>query len=235
MIPARIGSTRLKMKNLALINGKPLIYYAIQAAKGSGVFDKIVLNSENQIFDSIANEYNVEFYRRPERLGSSETKSDEVIADFINKHKDIDIVAWVNPIAPFQTGDEINRVVKYFIDNNLDSLITVEEKNVHCFYDGKPINYDLNQPFARTQDLIPVETFCYTLMMWNSICFLKEFKKNGHAMFCGKFNTHTVNKLSAIIIKDQRDLQLADYLMQGLNKNDLFDYSVKYHPTAQKR
>jgi CMP-N-acetylneuraminic acid synthetase len=133
MIPARIGSTRLKMKNLALINGKPLIYYAIQAAKESGVFDKIVLNSENQIFDSIANEYNVEFYRRPERLGSSETKSDEVIADFINKHKDIDIVAWVNPIAPFQTGDEINRVVKYFIDNNLDSLITVEEKNVHWF------------------------------------------------------------------------------------------------------
>ena len=48
MIPARIGSTRLKMKNLALINGKPLIYYAIQAAKDSGVFDKIVLNSENQ-------------------------------------------------------------------------------------------------------------------------------------------------------------------------------------------
>jgi len=48
MIPARIGSTRLKMNNLALINGKPLIYYAIQAAKDSGVFDKIVLNSENQ-------------------------------------------------------------------------------------------------------------------------------------------------------------------------------------------
>ena len=33
MIPARIGSTRLKYKNLALINNKPLIYYAINAAK----------------------------------------------------------------------------------------------------------------------------------------------------------------------------------------------------------
>ena len=47
MIPARIGSTRLKYKNLALINGKPLIYYAINAAKNSKMFNKIVLNSDD--------------------------------------------------------------------------------------------------------------------------------------------------------------------------------------------
>ena len=33
MIPARVGSERLKMKNLALINGKPLIYYSIKPQK----------------------------------------------------------------------------------------------------------------------------------------------------------------------------------------------------------
>ena len=43
MIPARVGSERLKMKNLALINDKPLIYYSIKAAKKSCVFDNIVL------------------------------------------------------------------------------------------------------------------------------------------------------------------------------------------------
>ena len=41
MIPARLGSTRLKMKNLALIDGKPMISYAINAAVKSGVFDKV--------------------------------------------------------------------------------------------------------------------------------------------------------------------------------------------------
>ena len=39
-IPARIGSQRLKHKNLALINGKPLIAYAIDAAKKSKKFSK---------------------------------------------------------------------------------------------------------------------------------------------------------------------------------------------------
>ena len=45
MIPARFGSTRLKMKNLALIAGKPMISYAITAAKEAGVFNKIFINS----------------------------------------------------------------------------------------------------------------------------------------------------------------------------------------------
>ena len=45
MIPARIGSQRLKYKNLALINNKPMIYYAIKAAKKSQCFDKIFINS----------------------------------------------------------------------------------------------------------------------------------------------------------------------------------------------
>ena len=44
-LPARIGSSRLKYKNFALLDDKPLISYAINAAKQSGVFDDIVLNS----------------------------------------------------------------------------------------------------------------------------------------------------------------------------------------------
>ena len=69
MIPARIGSTRLKMKNLALVKGMPLIYYAIRAAQDSGVFDRIVINSDHEIFRDIALRYEVEFYHRPRNWG----------------------------------------------------------------------------------------------------------------------------------------------------------------------
>ena len=62
MIPARRGSTHLKAKNLALLNGRPLVSYAIEAAKASGVFDRVVLNSEDDIFSGIAQEYGAEFY-----------------------------------------------------------------------------------------------------------------------------------------------------------------------------
>ena len=54
MIPAKLGSTRLAMKNLALINGKPAIYYAIKAARESGIFSKIIINAEDAVFSKIA-------------------------------------------------------------------------------------------------------------------------------------------------------------------------------------
>ena len=111
MIPARIGSARLKLKNLALINKKPMIAYSILAAKESGVFDRIVINSDSDIFKSIADRYGVSFYKRPKSLGSSKTKSDDVVYDFVNQFTS-DTIVWVNPISPLQTGDEIQKVVQ---------------------------------------------------------------------------------------------------------------------------
>ena len=68
IIPARIGSQRLKWKNLILIKGKPLIYYAVKAAKESKKFDKIFINSDSIIFNEIAKRYNVDFFLRPNKL-----------------------------------------------------------------------------------------------------------------------------------------------------------------------
>ena len=41
VIPARAGSKRLKNKNLKLLRGKPLIYYAITTALNSKLFDEV--------------------------------------------------------------------------------------------------------------------------------------------------------------------------------------------------
>ena len=176
MIPARFCSTRLKMKNLALINNKPMISYAIEAAQKSDVFDKIVLNSENDIFKEIADRHDVSFYHRPADLGSSQAKSDSVVADFIQSFPEVDIVAWVNPIAPFQTSDEISEIISYFINQELDSLITVDEKQVHCNFNNEPVNYSLEGMFEQTQDLTPVQSFVYSLMIWKTNTFLNAMK-----------------------------------------------------------
>ena len=224
MIPARIGSSRLKMKNLALINGQPMIYYVIQAAKDSGSFDRIIINSDHEVFTQIADRYNVGIYLRPRKLGSSTTKSDDVVADFMHAHPQADIVAWVNPIAPLQTGEEISNVINHFIDKKLDSLVTVDEKHVHCMYNNKPVNFKSNTPFALTQDLTPLQTFVYSIMMWRKTPFLDHIEKKGFALFCGKFGVFTVSKLSAMIIKTEEDLYLTDILMRSNSYNKTINY-----------
>lgn len=225
MIPARMGSTRLAKKNLVLLGGKPLIFYAINSAKKSGVFKKIYINSENEVFGKMAERYKVEFYHRPNDLGSSNAKSDGVIYDFM-KNISGDILVWVNSIAPLQTGDEIKKVVRYFIENDFDSLITVKDENVHCIIDGKPINFNLNGPFAKTQDIITVQPFVYSLMMWKYDIFMKNFEKQGYALMGGKLGFYSIDKMSSVIIKKEEDLRFAEYVLTGMKERK--DYKIKY-------
>lgn len=225
MIPARMGSTRLKQKNLALLDGKPMIFYAINAAKESDVFDKIVINSESEVFAKIASRYGVDFYKRPDALATSDAKSDQVVDDFIENNP-CDIVVWVNSIAPLQSSEEIKEVVDYFIKEDLDSLITVKDEQVHCLYKGRPLNFNENELFAKTQDLEPVQPFVYSIMMWKADAFRKAYEKEGHAVLFGKVGYYPVNKLSTIIIKREEDLKLAEYIIVGrkMKKDSELEY-----------
>ena len=68
MIPARLGSKRIKKKNLRLIDGLPLIQYIINAAKASSLLDEVYINSESTQFADIAEKSGVKFYQRPEEF-----------------------------------------------------------------------------------------------------------------------------------------------------------------------
>lgn len=229
MIPARIGSTRLKMKNLALIGKFPMIYYPINAALNSNIFDEVIVNSDHQIFGEVAERYNANFYKRSKKLGSSETMADEVVFDFFLNHPDCNILCWVNPTSPFQTSDEIVDTVSYFIEESLDSLITIEEKYVHALKDNIPVNFSINEPFTQTQNLIPIDLFAYSVMMWKREPFMAQFQKEGHALFCGKFGTFPISKKTGILIKKEEDLILCDLLMT-IDQ----DVKLKYDPIVDK-
>jgi len=214
MIPARAGSERLQSKNLRLLDGKPVISYVIEAAKRSGVFWRIVINSDTPVFEEIAARYGVEFYARPPALGSSETKSDDVVADFMDKHP-CDIAVWVNPIAPLQPAEEIKAVIEHFAAEKLDSLITVKNEQLHCVFDGRPINFREDELFAKTQDLKPVQSFVYSIMMWRTENFMAHYRRDGFALLSGKVGYFPVCKESTIILKYEEDLQMMEAVLRA--------------------
>lgn len=216
MIPARTGSTRLKLKNLALVNGMPMIGRVIESAKAAGCFDRIVVNSDGRAFAEIAKRHGVEFYLRPEHLGSSTTKSDDVVRDFMDKHP-AEVTAWVNSISPLQPAEEIAAVMAHFRAQSLDSLITVHDEQVHCLHDGQPVNFSFEGKFAQTQDLKPVRRFVYSIMAWRNAPFLEAMRRQEHAFFTGKVGYFGVGQLSALIVKTEHDLRLCDALARLLD------------------
>jgi len=224
MIPARIGSERLKYKNLALLNNKPMIFYSIEAAKKSKCFDEIFINSDHNIFSKIAKKNKVSFYKRVKKLGGSNIKSDDIVYDFMRNNPEHDILVWVNSIAPFQTYAEIKKIISFFLRKKIDSLITVENKKVHCNFNKKPLNYSKKSKFSKTQDLEEIQTFVYSLMMWKRATFVNKYKKDKNAILCGKKYFYPVKNLSTIIIKNSDDLKLADYIMKSKSRK----FTLKY-------
>ena len=85
MIPARLGSSRVKKKNLRLLDGVPLVEHVVIAAKNSEYLDEVFINSEADIFREIAERNEIEFYKRPEELSSDKATNDDFAMDFINK------------------------------------------------------------------------------------------------------------------------------------------------------
>ncbi len=200
MIPARIGSERLRQKNLLMLGDKPVLAHAIATAKESGVFDRVIVNGDDPIFGRIAASAEAEFYLRPPALGSSDARSDDVVADFMEKFP-ARIVAWVNSASPLQPASDVTAAVRHFEAENFDSLITTRREGFHALFKGQPINFETQGKFARTQDLPPVSIFVYSVMMWKSTVFLEHYHKHGHAVIVGKFGTYDVSPAACMLLK----------------------------------
>jgi CMP-N-acetylneuraminic acid synthetase len=214
-IPARAGSQRVKNKNMRLLNGKPMISYAIEAAKASGSLSSIYVNTDSEEIGEYAESLGVEFYKRPSDLASDTATSEDYNYDFI-KFSGADVLVQVNPVCPFVTAEDIDNTIKYFLESGADSLVTVREEQFQAFYKGKAINFDVKKPLPRTQDLIPIQLCAWPVTIWRSSTFVESYEKNGHAVFSGKLSLFPVSFLAAIKISYEEDFRLAEMMMKRL-------------------
>jgi len=130
IIPARGGSKRIPRKNIKNFCGKPIIAYSILAALKSGVFDEVMVSTDNEEIAVISKEYGAEipFFR-------SEKSSDdytglaevvmEVIQDYKNKGISWDSVCCLLPTAPFVRAEDLKTSNEKYIEQDKDALIPV--------------------------------------------------------------------------------------------------------------
>lgn len=80
IIPARSGSKRIKNKNIKNFYDKPIIYYAIKAAKDSKLFNKIIVSTDSKKIGAIAKKFGAEFsFIRPKYLSGDKVETRKVI------------------------------------------------------------------------------------------------------------------------------------------------------------
>lgn len=229
MIPARLRSQRIKKKNLRLLNGKPMIAYCIEAAKESGIFDEIYINSEADIFGDIAREYGILFYKRPKQLASNKTVNDEFVFDFI-MHVSGDVLVQIVPTSPLITADDIKAFVSEMKSGNYDTLVSVKNNQIACIFQNKPINFKLTDPHVSSQMMIPIQPYACALMAWtyeNFLSNMKEYKGAYHGG-SGRIGYYVLKGLATIDVDNEEDFVLAKLALQYRNnpKSQVKEYFV---------
>ena len=211
LIPARMGSQRLKKKNLRLVGGVSLIARAIRKCRQADCFDEIWVNSEDTEFGAIADAEGVSFHLRPAELGNNVATSEQYVTEFLQVHE-CDRVFQVHTIAPLLSVGSIRGFVEEAGKGEWDCLLSVENIQLECIYDGRPVNFD----FARktnSQELKPVQRICWSITGWRRAAFLDAAARGECATYAGKVGFFALDPLESHVIKTERDLRIADALL----------------------
>lgn len=219
MIPARMGSKRVKKKNVRDMAGKPMIYYAIKAANKADVFDDIYVNSESDVIGAIGQKLGVKFYQRDSRLAEDYVKNEEFVYDFLQNIK-TDYLFMVNPTSPLLTADEIKSFVEKMIKDEMDTMFSVKELKTQVFYQGKPLNFSTSKSHISSQDITPAHSIQWAITGWKSIAFLNNYKKRGFATYSGKIGTFTLSDFAAIDVDYEDDFIWAEQILKMREKKE---------------
>lgn len=130
VIPARGGSKGIPRKNVRLMNGKPLIGYAIENAKSCGCITDVVVSTDDEEIMDVASYYGADVIKRDERLSGDKITLDPVVYDAVvqcetKNNCSYDIVITLQPTSPLMKPETLSRALETFIQGNCETLISV--------------------------------------------------------------------------------------------------------------
>jgi len=224
LIPARGGSKGIPNKNIIDLNGFPLISYVINAAKKSGIFDKIIVTTDCKKIANISREYGAEVpFLRPKKLSTDKSLVQEAIVHALNYVKSYDKIydymCLIQPTSPLLLATDICNVLEILIKKNADMVVSVGESSINIRW-ARSLPKDMN-----------MTVFASNVCGTNKQCFENVHYLNG-AIYLGKWNIfynkrdyYNKNTYAYIMpyersidIDNYLDLKIADFLLKDRNK-----------------
>ena len=222
VIPARGGSKRIKNKNIATFNKKPLIYYSINAAKKTKLFKKIIVSTDSNRIKYLSEKFGaVVPFKRAKNISDDKSLSIDVLIDVIKRIniKD-DYIFFVYPSSPTINQNDLTNAWKKIKKEKADCLIAVKE------YESNPLRslvLDKNTGFLKfkfkkyqkknSQDLPKLYQDSGSFYIFN----IKSLMKS--KLFIPKKTiAFHLKKYDYVDINDQEDLKFSQLLYKFKNK-----------------
>ena len=223
MITARGGSKRIPRKNIKEFNGKPIIAYSIEAALGSGVFDEVMVSTDDEEIAEIAKKYGAKVpFLRSEKTANDFATTVDVIEEVLDTYKErgeeFDIFCCIYPTAPFITAKRLKEAVEELSASDADSLIPVVRfsyppQRAMEIHDGKLVFRQPENLSKRSQDLEPHFHDAGQFYVVRSGSFYKN-----HGIMVGDILPMELSELEVQDIDNEVDWKLAELKYNLLNE-----------------
>ena len=128
IITARGGSKRIPRKNIKPFCGKPILCYSIETALSSGVFDEVMVSTDDEEIAQVAKQAGakVPFFRSAE-TADDYASTDDVIMEVIKAYQQIgqhfDSFCCIYPTAPFLSSERLRSAMELL--KEADSVMPV--------------------------------------------------------------------------------------------------------------
>jgi len=131
IIPARAGSSRIKNKNMQLLDGKPLIQHTFEAALNSNNINYTIVSTDDQNIISFALKMGINApFVRPDSLAQDDSLVVDAVNHALKWHQEEftslpDYFILLAPTSPFRDSIDIDNAIQKILDTDKDSLVSV--------------------------------------------------------------------------------------------------------------
>lgn len=137
-IPARGGSKRLPGKNLAILEGKPVLVYTIEAAINSGLAQEVYVCTEDDEIAHVAGQFGAKVFSIPYSMAGDEVSSTVpclALYDRLNREGVvIDYIFNLQATSPLRTGEDIRSAYDTLKQSDADFLVSTTSIDPHYFH-----------------------------------------------------------------------------------------------------
>lgn len=220
IIPARGGSKGIPHKNIKPLNGKPLIHYTIDVARGISEDKDICVSTDDPEIIKCVEDYGLKIpFVRPAELATDTAGTYEVLLhalDYYEKQgKHYDVVLLLQNTSPFRTSEHVKEALKLY-RNDIDMVVSVNETRTNPYYNcfeedkegflKKTVESDM---FVRRQDAPKTYEYNGAIYVINA----EQLKK----MPLGKFTRrvkYVMDDLHSVDLDNMIDWKFAEFIIK---------------------
>ena len=215
IITARGGSKRIPRKNIREFCGKPILAYSIEAAKECGLFDTVMVSTDDGEIAGIARQYGAEvpFYRSERTANDFATTNDvllEVLEEYGKRGEHYDLGCCIYPTAPFVTADKLRDALGRLEGSDADTLIPVvpfsyPPQRAMIVKEGRLVFEYPQYLDSRSQDLEP-----HYHDVGQFYLFYTEAFRQSRKLMVGNILPYVVSEMEVQDIDNQTDWEIAE-------------------------